>query len=128
MTTQLELTKRYFSAISAREDTRAYFCPEVTQREFPNRLVPNGATRDLAALSEARERGLRAVENERYEILNALEHGERLALEVLWTARLLVPLGSLGPGDTLRAHFGVFLKYRDGRILEQHNYDCFDPF
>ena len=123
--TQLELAKRYFSAISAREDARAYFHPEVTQREFPNRLVPHGATRDLAALSEARERG---VENERYEILNAVEQDERLALEVLWSAQLLVPLGALKTGDTLRAHFGVFLKYRDGRILEQHNYDCFDPF
>ncbi len=126
--THLELAKRYFSAISAREDTRGYFCPDVTQREFPNRLVPNGATRDLAALAAARERGLRAVENEQYEIQSALEQDDKLALEVIWSARLLVPLGRLGPGDTLRAHFGVFLKYRDGRILEQHNYDCFDPF
>lgn len=126
--TQLELATRYFSAISAREDTNGYFHPEVTQREFPNRLVPNGATRNLAALAEARVRGMRAVENEQYEILNAVEQGERLALEVLWTARLLVPLGTLAVGDTLRAHFGVFLRYREGRILEQHNYDCFDPF
>jgi ketosteroid isomerase-like protein len=39
-----------------------------------------------------------------------------------------MPLGSLAAGDTMRARFGVFLTFRDGRILRQHNYDCFDPF
>jgi len=124
----LQLAERYFSAISARVDTSVYFCADVIQREFPNRFMPDGATRDLAGLARARERGMRAVEGERYEILNAIEQDDRLALEVLWSARLLVPLGALQQGATLRAHFGVFLRYRDGRILEQHNYDCFDPF
>lgn len=26
------------------------------------------------------------------------------------------------------ARFGVFMELRDGKILSQHNYDCFDPF
>lgn len=126
--TNLERANSYFAAIEARADLSPYFAPDVVQREFPNRLVPNGATRDLAALAEARERGRRAVVNERYEVVNAVEQGDRLALEVIWSATLLVPVGSLVVGDTLRAHFGVFLHYRDGLIQRQHNYDCFDSF
>jgi ketosteroid isomerase-like protein len=36
--------------------------------------------------------------------------------------------GALQPGDTMRAHFAVFLEIRGGRIVSQRNYDCFDPF
>jgi len=128
MMTNLERARNYFAAIEARADLTPYFDADVVQREFPNRLVPSGATRDLKALEEASERGRRAVNGERYEIVNAVEQAERLALEVIWTATLLVPLGSLAVGATLRAHFGVFMRYRDGLIVAQHNYDCFDPF
>lgn len=31
-------------------------------------------------------------------------------------------------GQVLRARFGVFLDFRDGRIVRQRNYDCFDPW
>lgn len=36
-----------------------FFAEDVVQEEFPNRLVPNGATRDLAALKEAAARSRR---------------------------------------------------------------------
>lgn len=126
--THLERAKSYFAAIEANAELGPFFSPEIVQHEFPNRLVPNGATRALASLNEARARGLRAVRDERYEIVNSVEQGERLALEVIWTATLLVPVGDLPIGGILRAHFGVFLHYRDELILAQHNYDCFDPF
>lgn len=124
----LDSVKAYFRAIEAREDTSRFFTPDVVQREFPNRLVPNGATRDLAALREAAERGRRVVLCEQYEIASSIEQGDKLALEVIWTATLAVPLGALPVGGTMRARFGVFLTYRDGKIALQHNYDCFDPF
>jgi ketosteroid isomerase-like protein len=28
----------------------------------------------------------------------------------------------------MRAHFAVFIELRDGKIAEQRNYDCFEPF
>ena len=105
----LDRAKAYLRAIEAEDpNVDAFFAPDVVQREFPNRLVPQGAPR--------------------YELRNAVEHGDRLALEVLWTATLRMPLGALPAGATLRAHFAVFLEYRNGLIASQHNYDCFDPF
>jgi ketosteroid isomerase-like protein len=39
-----------------------------------------------------------------------------------------VPVGALTPGAEMRAHFAVFLDFRDGKIVRQRNYDCFEPF
>jgi len=98
------------------------------QREFPNRLTPNGTERDLATLLAGQERGKQVLTSEKYQIMNSVEAGDRLALEVIWTGTLAVPLGTIPVGGTLTAHFGVFLTFRDGRISRQNNYDCFDPF
>ena len=124
----LERAQAYLSAIEARADLAPFFCPDVVQREFPNQLVRDGAIRDLTALEQGREKGKRVLVAERYEIINALEDGDRVALEVIWTGTLAVPLGSLPVGGAMKAHFGMFLTFRDGRICRQHNYDCFDPF
>lgn len=50
------------------------------------------------------------------------------ALEVSWSAKLLVPFGSLSAGSNMTARFAVYLEFRGDRIARQHNYDCFDPF
>jgi ketosteroid isomerase-like protein len=127
--TNLDRAKSMLRALETRDGTAlSHYAEDVLQREFPNRLVPDGATRDLAALRAGSEAGKRAVSEERYEVVSSIEQGDEVALEVVWTARLNVPIGSLAPGDTMRAHFGVFLTFRDGLITSQRNYDCFDPF
>ena len=127
----LETVRRYFEAIekgAGSEEMTAFFAPDVIQIEFPNRLVVNGAQRDLAQLREASERGRKVVESQRFEMRNALASGNQVALEVEWTATLKVPVGTIPAGGQMRAHFGVFLDFRDGKIAAQRNYDCFDPF
>jgi ketosteroid isomerase-like protein len=51
----LATARRYLEAIEQGdpEGHLAFFAADVVQEEFPNRLVPQGATRDLAALREA---------------------------------------------------------------------------
>ena len=47
-----ETVRSYLSALSAMappDQLAAFFHPDLQQTEFPNRLVPDGATRDLAA-------------------------------------------------------------------------------
>lgn len=127
-TSNLERARAFLRAIEAREDISPFLAPDVVQREFPNRLVPNGATRDLSALLQAGERGRRAVTSERYEVLGALERGDEVALEVRWSATLGVPFGALPAGGTMRAHLAIFMSFREGRIVSQRNYDCFEPF
>lgn len=92
------------------------FTPNAVQREFPNALVPHGATRDLAALREGARRGRTVVCNQRFEVKSQLAAGNQVAVEEVWTAQLLVPLGTRAPGDTLTAHLGMFFTVEDGRI------------
>jgi ketosteroid isomerase-like protein len=126
----LQLAREYLASIG-REDQLGglrFFADDVVQVEFPNRLLPNGATRDLAALRDAAEHGRKVMTAQRFEVLNAIASGDQVALEATWTGTLAVPLGNLPAGGQMRARFAIFLAYRDGKIVRQHNYDCFDPW
>ena len=136
----LETARRYLAAIEASsggsgdsggsgtESAESFFAPDVVQEEFPNRLVPAGARRDLTALREAAARGRGVMQRPRYEVGGAYAVGDTVILEVLWVGALAVPIGQLQPGQEMRAYFAMFLEFRDGRIRRQRNYDCFEPF
>jgi ketosteroid isomerase-like protein len=127
----LAAATRYLKALeggATGETLAAFFAPDVVQEEFPNRLTPNGARRDLRALLEGAIRGQQVMGAQRYEIENAIASGDHVALEVRWTGTLAVAIGSLPAGGEMRAHFAVFLTFRNGQIIAQRNYDCFDPF
>ena len=126
-----EIALRYLDALSSGADAdriAAFFAPDAVQEELPNRLVPNGAIRDVAALKEGRRRGLAFLASEHYEVLATLADGDRVALEVRWTATVAAKAGPFEPGQKLSARFAVFLDFRDGLIVRQRNYDCFDPW
>lgn len=125
----LERTRAFLRSLETRDGASLdLYADDVVQQEFPNLLVKVGATRDLAALRQGAEAGKRSTSEERYEVVGAVEQGDVVAVEVIWTARLSIPFGSLQPGDTMRAHLAIFLTWRDGKIVSQRNYDCFDPF
>ena len=65
---------------------------------------------------------------QRYEILQAVADGERVAIEFRWTGTLEKPVGSLPAGDQMRGRFAVFMEVREGRIVAQRNYDCFEAW
>lgn len=102
--------------------------PDISAREYPNRLFPSGMTRDLRAMAESAERGQKVLSSQRYEIRHAMADGDTVALEIDWSGTVTVPVGSLPAGGTLRAAIGQFLTFRDGRIVSVRNYDCYDPF
>lgn len=125
----LERTKQYLRSFSTRDGSNLdYYAPDVVQRELPNRLVPNGATRDLEAMRVGAEKGKKSVAEENYEVINMVEMGNEVAVECLWTAKLNVAFGTLAIGDTMRAHLAMFITWRDGKIISQRNYDCFEPW
>jgi ketosteroid isomerase-like protein len=127
----LETARAYLAAVedgATGEALARWFTKDVVQEEFPNRLMPSGARRGLAELLDDAERGQKVMSRQRYDALSAMASGDRVALEVQWTGTLAIPLGSLAAGEDMRARFGVFLDFRDGRIAAQRNYDCFEPF
>ena len=127
----VDVAKQYLHAIASNvsgEDLSKFFGPGMTIDEKPNRIYPKGQTRDVAAMLHGLERGKKMLQSQRYEVLGATSEGNRVALEVLWEGVLAIPLGTLAAGATMRAHSGMFLEFRDGKIISQRNYDCFEPF
>jgi ketosteroid isomerase-like protein len=126
----LQLAREYLEALGRTDELGGlrFFADDVVQVEFPNRLVPNGATRDLAGLRDAAQRGRKVMTAQRFEVVNAIASADQVAVEAIWTGTLAVPLGSIPAGGPMRARFAIFLTYRDGKIVRQHNYDCFDPW
>jgi len=127
--TPADLTRAFLHAFETRDGSNlTYYAPGAEVQELPNRLVPDGKRYTVAELHAAAERGKRAVSAERYEVVRILSEGEEVAVEVIWTATLSVAVGTRVAGDTLRAHLGMFLTWRDGKIVSQRNYDCYEPF
>ena len=127
----LDLATRYLEAIQSGmtgDELAGFFSPDVVQEEFPNKVLPQGARRDLAAILDAATRGRAAMSSQSYRIVHAVANGDDLALEVEWEGTAAVPVGQLPAGAKMRARFAVFLQYRDGKIAAQRNYDCFEPW
>jgi ketosteroid isomerase-like protein len=130
-TTNLETAKRYITHLSSGagpEELADFFSTDFVQEEFPNRLMPNGATRDLQAMKAARARGKALLTAERFQILNAVATDDLVAMELVWTGTVGHSAGPFTAGQELRARFAIFMNFRNGQIARQRNYDCFDPW
>jgi ketosteroid isomerase-like protein len=129
--TLLDAAHAYLQAVSRQvvgDELAAFYDPAIIQEEFPNRLYPTGARRSLADLLAGAERGRLLMRAQSWTPLQAMASGETVALEVEWAGTLAIDVGTLKAGDTMKARFAVFLEFRDGRILRQRNYDCFEPW
>src|SRR5260370_31390754 len=127
----LGIARRYLQALEMGETGAAlkeFLAPDVVLEEFPNLLTPLGKKRDLAAALEGAERGKRVMSRQMYKIKQEIADHDRVALEVEWVGTLAVPYGSISAGGQMRAFFAVFLEFREGNIIRQQNYDCFEAW
>lgn len=128
---QLAFVREYLAALQAGVTGEAlgrFFTADARQVELPNRLNPDGGESDLATLKLRSEQGKAVLREQRYEVRSAISSGHHAAVEADWTGILAIPLGTLKPGDAMRASFAMFFEFADGRIRVQRNYDCFQPF
>lgn len=128
--TNLEAIHRYFKAI---EDGNfapilEIFASDGVMEQLPNRIYPSGIRSGLSEMQEAFEKGNKLLSSQKYEIRSHTAEGETLAVEVLWVGKLGTSFGKLAAGSELRAHSAMFFKFKDGKIVSQRNYDCFEPW
>jgi ketosteroid isomerase-like protein len=130
-TDNLSIARKYLEALEsgAEGGTLAdYFTPDVVQEEYPNRLAPIGAHRDLNGILDAARKGKKTLRAQKFDLMNSIVDGDNVALEVFWSGLLAQPVDTL-PADTeMRAHLSIWLEFRDGKIAKQRNYDSFDPW
>jgi ketosteroid isomerase-like protein len=122
-----DIARNYLEALGSRADAEivgGFFAADAVQDEFPNRFRPDGAHRDLLDMKLERSRGLVLMASESYELLGATGGGAQVALEVAWSGVVGEGMGLFTAGQKLEARRGIFLKFRDGLIVTQRNYDC----
>ena len=104
------------------------FSPDAVLEQLPNRIYPNGIRSEVSRMAEAFEKGRKLLSSQSYEIKSCIVDGDKLSIEVLWTGTLALPFGSLSVGSQMRAHSAMFFQFKDGKIVSQRNYDCFEPW
>lgn len=102
--------------------------PEVVQTEYPNRLYPKGQVRSAEVMLRDLPRGHQVLRSQRYSIETIVAGGDKVVVETRWEGVLNVPLGTRRPGDALVAHICMVFTLRDGRVIGQKNYDCYEEF
>lgn len=126
----LEAVRRYLKTIEDGEFAAmaGLFTADMTIRQLPNRIYPNGIESGVAEMAKAFEKGRKLLSSQTYEIKSALASADSVSVEVLWTGTLAIAFGSLAAGSQMRAHSAMFFEFRDGKISRQRNYDCFEPW
>ncbi len=102
--------------------------PSIVQTEYPNKLFANGKVRSGAQMLSDLPRARSLLRRQSYAISTIFEEGEMVAVEATWKGILDVPLGRLQAGDTMVAHLCMVFTVRNGRIVAQKNYDCYEDF
>jgi hypothetical protein len=92
------------------------------QEEFPNRLLPKGAVRNLDALRETSAKG-RTVE-----IVRAISSINASPFRRFGPARLRWASANSSQATDCVPASPSFSTLKDGLISRQRNYDCFDPW
>ncbi|HEV2196830.1 MAG TPA: nuclear transport factor 2 family protein [Candidatus Acidoferrum sp.] len=126
----LAIARRYLKAIesgSIADEFASLFSPDIVVEIFPSRFFPNGSRDDLAGIPAAAERGKKAMSRQEYHIRNEVADGDQVALEIDWVGTLAVPFQDKPKGSQMRAHFAAFLQFKNGKIISQRNYDCYEP-
>ena len=125
------IVRRYYEAVARQatgDELASFYARDVIQEEFPNRFVPNGIRRDLAAIKEAAERGKGVMAKQELELLRVVASGDTVAVEARWAGTVGKDIGPIQTGTVMRARFAQFFEFRNGKIVAQRNYDCFDPW
>jgi hypothetical protein len=91
------------AAAKLREVIEAIYADDISQEEFPNLLLPQGAVRDFINLRAAYDRSRYLIASQSFDVINAIASGSCVVLETKWTATLAVGVGKLAPGDAMRA-------------------------
>ncbi|MCL4265120.1 MAG: nuclear transport factor 2 family protein [Anaerolineae bacterium] len=131
MSGNLDKAKAYVELFNDRTAVAEQFLPfwheDIQFRELPNLIAPHGSNRNREVMATGIAQGAQILTRQQYTILNALESGNTVVLEVDWEGDLAIPFGAVPAGVTLRAHIAMFLEFVDGRIIRQRNYDCYEP-
>ncbi len=102
-----------------------WYTPDVEQVEWPNALMPKGATRNFESLRATFLRLRTIVVHQSYDLKNIVVSNNNVAVEADYRAVFSVDLPALPRGKVLDVRCAIFLELERGRIRRHRTYDCF---
>lgn len=110
------------------EEAGKYIDPAIVQVERPNKLYKEGQVRGAEQMLRDMPRARQVLQRQSYRMDTIFASGDRVTVETRWEGIVNVPLGRLKPGDAMVAHICMVFTLRDGKIVRQVNYDCYEDF
>jgi ketosteroid isomerase-like protein len=101
--------------------------PDARFVEHPNLVAPVGRRRDAAAAAAAREHSRALLAGHRFDVHEHIVAGDRVVTRTTWTGTLAIDAGPWPAGTELRAECCMLITVRDGQVLRQENFDCYEP-
>jgi ketosteroid isomerase-like protein len=127
----LELAVKYIETVGSQsstpEDLKAFLDEGIVWQEMPNRFAPGGRTSDYATVLASWEKGREYLPEQTYTLRQSVAGGDMVALEISWLGAVAKPLGPFPAGTRLSAQIAIFIRFRDGKIVSQTDYPCYDP-
>jgi ketosteroid isomerase-like protein len=120
------IARRYVHAIESGAALDEFLGENIEYEELPNRLSPNGRRATREEMLASALKGQEVLSSQHVEIVNAIAAGDAVVLEVAWVGTLKVGFGELPVGKQLRDRSAIFLEIRNGKIVRQRNYDCYE--
>ncbi|MEV7604366.1 nuclear transport factor 2 family protein [Paenarthrobacter sp. NPDC089322] len=106
-------------------DISPFLAPDFTLTEWPHALSKTGSIRTLQETLTGADHSKSIVADQRFEVVRSTCEGDRVVLEMNWSATLLLDLPHWDAGDTIRARSTAVFQLRDGLIVSQDTYDCY---
>jgi ketosteroid isomerase-like protein len=110
------------------EALRDLFLPEAVVVERPNLLNPAGATSHLEQMLAASTAGAGLLSDQRYHVVDLVEHEDLAIVRIRWTAVVARAAGPFAAGQVLTAHLAQFIRVSGDRVAAIETYDCYEPF
>jgi hypothetical protein len=126
----IERAKAFVQAVAAQApwaEIEPYYAPDVSQEEFPNRLLPKGTIRIWRPCAR-RAQGPEGDQSADHRDVNAISSGQCVVLEAIWTGTLAVGLARSNPATNCAPASPKSSEFKDGLIWRQRNYDCFEAW
>jgi ketosteroid isomerase-like protein len=129
--TNLDIAQQYIAFFNEMplqaEKFKTFVDPGIIWQEMPNLFSPTGRTGGLSTMLDGMERGNKLLKEQQYTIRQAVASQDSVALEIKWEAVMAQQLAKFPPGTQLSANVAIFLGFRGGKIISQHDYVCYGP-
>lgn len=128
---QLAIVKKYFQLVeNFSVDKTAYeqlLHPGISQVAFPNLVTREIRKRGFSDLLAGVAAGKQILKYQRFSIVKSFATENALVVEATWTGETSVKLGAVAADTQLKAYICSVFEFRDGKIHQQRNYDCYEP-